>query len=77
MTVISKVIETLSLNESMFDKLGQMYLSRDLWHLTAFECKCYKELNYCLQFDMVFQSHLFNKLISGNHFVIKLENAWM
>lgn len=55
MTVISKVIETLSLNESVVDKLGQMCISRDLWHLSAFECKGYKELNYCLQFDTVFQ----------------------
>lgn len=75
--MISKVIGTLSLNESVVDKLGQMCISRDLWHLSAFECEDCKELNYCLQFDAVFPSHLFNKLIAGNHFVVKLENAWM
>lgn len=62
---------------SVVDKLGQMCISRDLWHLNAFEREGYKELNYCLEFDVVFPSHLFHKLIAGNHIVIKLENAWM
>jgi len=41
--MISKAIGTLSLNESVVDKLGQMCISRDLWHLSAFEREGYKE----------------------------------
>lgn len=54
MIVISKVIGTLSLNESVLDKLGQMCISRALWHLNAFEYEGYREINYHLQFNVVF-----------------------
>lgn len=50
----SKGIGTLSLNESVVDKIGQMCVSRDLRYLSAFECEGYKELNYCLQFEWFF-----------------------
>lgn len=57
MIVISKAIGTLSLNESVLDKLRQMGISRDLWRLNAFEYDGHREINYYLLF--VFSSKVF------------------
>lgn len=54
MAVISKMIGTLFFfNESMVDKLGQMCIKRNLWHLNAFEWEGHKEIQWTIAYSLV------------------------